>query len=211
MHSVNYGSDVIIKRLILLLYAVAAYNSYCQKSAVKCDDIVVYTIRKATIRDQQQLKLLYQKVSLQGGLARTYDEITDAYIEKNLRHGIENGLALVVEYDSRLIGSMIKYKLEPAVFSHVLAEGSILIDPAFQGKGIGTKLIATFLKEVQQNHPDVLRVEITARESNSAIKLYKKLGFRREGRFEGRIRGVSGKLEPIFQWFGSIPLFYGVI
>jgi putative acetyltransferase len=77
----------------------------------------------------------------------------------------------------------------------VLAEGSIIVDPDFQGKGVGSHLIASFLKEVEGDHPEILRVEIIARESNPAIKLYEKMGFKKEGRFEGRIQGVNGALE----------------
>jgi ribosomal protein S18 acetylase RimI-like enzyme len=139
---------------------------------------------------------LYRRVaSVPGGLARTQDEITPAYVEKLLHNGVDRGLALVVECEGRLIGSMIKYRLEPKVFSHVLTEGSILVDPDYQGRGIGSTLIKSFLKEVEDKFPDILRVEIIARESNPAINVYKRLGFKQEGRFEGRILGVNGALE----------------
>lgn len=155
-----------------------------------------YIIRKATMDDEQALKKLYKKVAaIPGGLARTEHEITYAYIHKTLLAGVERGLALVVEKDNALIGSMIKYRLEPKIFSHVLADGSILIDPDYQGKGIGSQLISQFLQEIQDHHPDILRVEIIARESNPALKLYEKLGFKQEGRFEKRIQGVHGNLE----------------
>lgn len=155
-----------------------------------------YILRKATMQDALALKKLYKKVAaIPGGLARTEHEITDTYIHKTLSNGVERGLALVVENQGALIGSMIKYRLEPKIFSHVLAEGSILVDPEYQGKGIGSKLISQFLQEIQNHCPDILRVEIIARESNPALKLYKKLGFREEGRFENRIQSVNGNLE----------------
>ena len=62
-------------------------------------------------------------------------------------------------------------------------------------KGIGSKLITAFLQEIQDNHPDILRVEIIARESNPALKLYEKIGFKKEGRCEYRIRGIHGNFE----------------
>jgi putative acetyltransferase len=152
--------------------------------------------RAARMEDKEMLKALYQRVAaIPGGLARTEEEITDEYVDKVLSHGINCGIALVVEYENRLIGSMIKYRLGPKIFSHVLAEGSIIVDPDFQGKGVGSHLIASFLKEVEGDHPEILRVEIIARESNPAIKLYEKMGFKKEGRFEGRIQGVNGALE----------------
>ena len=76
-----------------------------------------------------------------------------------------------------------------------MTDGSILIDPDYQGQGIGSKLILAFLQEIQEKHPDILRVEIIARESNPALKLYEKMGFKKEGRFENRIQGVNGNLE----------------
>lgn len=157
---------------------------------------VKYLLRKAQIQDKDKLKTLYKRVAaIPGGLARTENEITDEYIDKILSNGINHGIALVVEHNNALIGSMIKYRLEPEIFSHVLMEGSIIVDPAFHGKGIGSHMITTFLKEVEQEHPEILRVEIIARESNPAIKLYEKMRFKREGRFEGRIKGINGTLE----------------
>lgn len=157
---------------------------------------VKYLIRKAQIQDKNKLKTLYKRVAtIPGGLARTEKEITDEYIDKILSNGVNRGIALVVEHNDALIGSMIKYRLEPEIFSHVLAEGSIIVDPAFHGKGIGSHMITTFLKKIEQEHPDILRVEIIARESNPAIKLYEKMGFKKEGRFERRIKGVNGTFE----------------
>ncbi|MDP3788530.1 MAG: GNAT family N-acetyltransferase [Candidatus Chromulinivorax sp.] len=181
---------------LILVGILYNYNAQGCKDKKYRASLQNYTIRKATMDDEQALKKMYKKVAaIPGGLARTEYEITDAYIHKTLSAGVERGLALVVEKDNALIGSMIKYRLEPKIFSHVLADGSILIDPDYQGKGIGSKLISQFLQEIQNHHPDILRVEIIARESNQALKLYEKLGFKQEGRFEKRIQGIHGKLE----------------
>jgi len=176
------------KSLLLLLFSVSINAMEVSK--------INYIIRKATMQDENNLSILYKKVaSAPGGLARTEDEITENYVHKTLYNGVHNGLALVVEHEERIIGCMIKYHLEPKTFSHVLAEGSVLIDPGFQGKGIGGNLITTFLKEIETNHPNILRVEIIARESNPAIKLYERLQFKKEGRFEQRIKGINQKFE----------------
>lgn len=152
-------------------------------------------IRMASLHDKEKLKSLYQNVAaIPGGLARTKDEITDDYIDQKLSNGL-NGLFLVAEHDNKLIGAMVTYRLGLKVFDHILGESSILVDPDFQGIGIGSKIISTFLKEVEENHPEILRVELIARESNPAIKLYEKLGFKKEGRFERRICGIDNKFE----------------
>ena len=202
MRLVHYGITMIIKKtfsvLLFLVYSFYLYSSelFFNPKSFNIDSGVSYIIRKATIQDKENLRILYQKVaSILGGLTRTHEEITEDYINKVLLNGINNGLALVAEYKGKLIGSMIKYKLEPKVFSHVLTEGSILIDPDFQGKGVGSNLILIFLKEIEENYTEILRVEVIARESNQAIKLYEKLGFKREGRLEQRIKGINGKLE----------------
>ncbi len=156
-----------------------------------------YKIRKGKLDDREGLKQLYKKVAATpGGLARTVEEITDAYIAKALESGVKNGIMFVADLHGKVIGSIIKYKLEPAVFSHVLTDGSILVDPEYQRKGIGEALITSLQNEVKNHHPEIYRVEIIARESNPAIKgLYARTGFVKEGEFKGRIKGVNGKLE----------------
>lgn len=197
---ITYFVEACILFFAIYLFMQVIQFSYVakhqQSHQTQLSTIQDCVIRKATMNDEQALKKLYIKVAkIPGGLARTDNEITDAYIHKTLSSGINRGLALVVENHDLIIGSMIKYKLEPKVFSHVLTEGSILIDPDYQGKGIGSKLISQFLQEVQNHYPDILRVEIIARESNPALKLYERLGFKQEGRFEKRIQGIHGNFE----------------
>ncbi len=183
----------LIFMFITVLSSNFVVTSVTEKQIKKLD----YRIRKAEVTDEQQLKKLYQEVAkTPGGLARTVEEITDEYVHKTLLNSIEKGLGLVVELDGKLIGSMMKYRLEPKVFSHVLTEGSVLVHPDYQGKGVGTNLMQSFVHEIIENYPDVLRIELIARESNPAIKgLYEKQGFKREGSMKGRIRGVDGKFE----------------
>lgn len=71
-----------------------------------------------------------------------------------------------------------------------------MVDLDFQRCGIGEALIKNLQDEIKNNRPDIYRVEIIDRESNPAIKeLYARMGFKEEGHFEGRIKGVSGKFE----------------
>lgn len=181
--------------------AIISMNIFAQQQ-------VPYVIRKAEFSDKDQLMALYKRTTaIPGRLARTPAEITDEYITDLLEHGIKQGLMLVVESNGLLIGAMTKYKVEPRAFAHVLTSGNILVDPTFQGKGIGTHLIQTFLREIEEHHQDVLRVEILARESNPALNLYKRLGFREEGRFEKRTRAKDGSLEADIQLVWMNPYF----
>jgi len=165
-------------------------------------------IRKATLEDIRKIFELYKTVSkVIGGLARTETEITKAYVEHFTRKAFENGLQFIVVdrlNEDKVIAEIHCYKLEPEVFKHILSELTIAVDPDFQGKGLGKKLFQTLLAEVQSNRPEILRVELIARETNSkAIQLYEKLGFRIEGRFEKRIsnNGTSFEADIPMAWF----------
>lgn len=158
--------------------------------------VIDYTIRHVTEKDKDNLKNLYLAVaSSPGYLIRLPEEITDNYIDNILHAGLERGLALIVELRGEIIGSMIKYRSEVKAFSHVLTEGSILVHPDYQRKGIGSQLIKTFLDEVIQKHSDILRIELITRESNPAIKLYERYGFVQEGRLRGKVKNQQGFFE----------------
>lgn len=69
-------------------------------------------------------------------------------------------------------------------------------------------LFSALLSEVEQNHLQILRVELLARESNQrAIRFYESLGFHLEGRLEKRIRSVDGGFEADLSmaWLRSTP------
>lgn len=72
----------------------------------------------------------------------------------------------------------------------------IAVHPEAQGRGVGRLLFTRLLGIVARDSPAIVRVELIARESNAhAIALYESVGFRREGRFEARVRSVDGGLE----------------
>lgn len=157
-------------------------------------------IRTAAIEDLDLLQTLYREVSRQGtGLARSENEITNDYVRNFLSNSIESGLILVAEHPDNadiLIGEMHAFTPGPAVFKHVLSGLTIAVHPEFQGKKIGRTLFTIFLEEVGLNRPDIGRVELIARESNTrAIKFYQSFGFRIEGRMEMRIKTPDGNYE----------------
>ncbi len=131
-----------------------------------------------------------------GGLARTEDEISGEYVNSFLKKSEKTGLSLIA-YDSlTIVGEIHAYRLDPKVFSHVLSELTIAVHPDFQGIGVGRLLFEGFLSEIETNRPDILRVELIARESNlKAIRFYESLGFKQEGRFEQRIDRGDGTFE----------------
>ncbi len=154
-------------------------------------------IRAATLSDLNLIAKLYQAVAvIPGGIARQADEITWEYVENNLSKSLQNGICLVAEEDNQVVAEIHSFKLVPKVFDHVLSELTIVVHPDCQGKGIGKEIFTTFLQEVKTNRPEILRVELIARESNEkAINFYQKIGFRIEGKLENRISNPDGTFE----------------
>lgn len=159
-----------------------------------------WNVRKTNTDDAEKILSLYKTVAKNsGGIAREEDEVTKQYIEHNVQKSLQSGIGLVVEHPQHtqvLIGEIHTYKLEPRVFSHVLSELTIAVHPEFQGKGIGRILFEHLLLQVESSYPDILRIELIARESNTkAIAFYQKIGFSVEGRFERRINAKNGHFE----------------
>lgn len=154
-------------------------------------------IRTATVYDLNGIKSLYLRVAEnEGGIARLESEITDDYISGFLRKSLTKGIILVAESDNQIVGEIHAYSPGIQVFDHVFSELTIVVDPDFQGTGIGKKLFTTLLKKVENEFPDIARVELIARESNTkAIRFYESIGFKIEGRFEMRIKSSNGKFE----------------
>jgi ribosomal protein S18 acetylase RimI-like enzyme len=150
-------------------------------------------IRTAEISDLPKIKKLYETVAASGdGIARVPHEITDAYVENFLTKSISTGVIIVAEHPGNveeLVAEIHAYSPGIEVFQHVLADLTLVVHPAFQGKKLGRTLFTIFLEEIGLNRHDIGRVELVARESNhKAIKLYQSLGFRIEGRMEMRIK-----------------------
>jgi ribosomal protein S18 acetylase RimI-like enzyme len=157
------------------------------------------TVRKATLLDKSKLFNLYQIVSQQeGGIARIQNEITEDWLMNCMLKSLENGVMLVVPHPEKdeLIAEIHTYGSGLKVFNHVFGDLTIVVNPAFQGTGVGRMIFVKLLEEVTLNHPEVLRVELIVRESNKrAIAFYEKIGFVQEGRMERRIHGINGELE----------------
>lgn len=152
-------------------------------------------IRKPTPMDVPGILALYQSVAaIEGGLARTVSEITEGYVSHNLEQSAARGLCLIAEVQGCIVAEIHAYRPVPSAFSHVLSELTLAVHPECQGQGVGRRLFQAFLDEVRDAQPDILRVELIARESNArALRLYESLGFRVEGRLEGRIRTSAGE------------------
>lgn len=155
--------------------------------------------RPATLEDKHRLLVLYREVAtLSGGIIREASEITEEYVDKLVRNSLAGGMIFVVDDagGDRLIGEIHTYKPALKALSHVLEHLTVVVHPDFQRKGIGRALFTTMLDKVRSEHPEILRVELIAKESNhAALSLYSSLGFIEEGRMINRIRRPDGSLE----------------
>ncbi|RSK42475.1 GNAT family N-acetyltransferase [Hymenobacter perfusus] len=152
------------------------------------------TIRPFTLQDAPAIRQLYQRVSAEsGGLARQPEEITEEYVHHFLTRSLDKGVGLVAERNGELVAEIHAYQAGLQIFAHVLGDLTVAIDVSAQGQGLGRRLFTELLSQTKARFPEVSRVELLVRESNTrAIALYEKLGFRQEGRFEGRVAGAQG-------------------
>jgi len=155
--------------------------------------------RPATLNDKFKILALYREVaSRPHGLVREAQEITEEYVDKFLGNSLADGIILVVDdgEGAGLIGEIDTYKPSLQALSHVLEHLTVAVHPSFQRRGVGRALFVAMLDKVRSDHPEVLRVELIAKESNhAAISLYKSLGFVGEGRMEKRIKKPDGSFE----------------
>ena len=140
---------------------------------------------------------LYRSTATAGsGLARTPDEMTMEYICGFVHKSLERGIIIVAELENKIIGEIHCYTPGLDIFAHVLGDLTIAVHPQYQHQGIGRNIFNTLLHEVETQRPDILRVELVARESNTkALALYESLGFVIEGRFRKRIPVPGGGFE----------------
>lgn len=165
-----------------------------------------FSIRKALKTDLSAIIGLYREVAEEeGGLARNSEEITTEYIQYTFDKARHAGEMYVIEErgSQQVVAEIHAYKLVPRVFRHVLSELTIVVHPEYRTYGLGSMLFQHFLDEISTHRSDIYRVELIARESNKkAISLYERLGFKKEGRLEGRIWNEQGELE------ADIPMFW---
>lgn len=156
-----------------------------------------FIVSNGNLEDIDKIAELYWQVAaIEGGLARTAEEISREYIENFVSKAVAGGITVVARQDEKIIGEIHSYALGPKVFAHVLGELTIAVHPDFQGLGVGKALFTELMRQVAEDRPDILRVELIARESNGkAIEFYKKLGFEIEGKMTNRIRSVGGGFE----------------
>ncbi len=160
-------------------------------------------IRRSNLIDIPLIEQLYKNVAaVKGGLARTESEISREYVEHFVSKSIVNGIQFVAtDSDTNtIVGEIHCFGTGISTFAHVLGDLTIAVHPEFQGQGIGKLLFEELLNDVRTNRPNILRIELIARESNErALRFYATLGFQQEGRLVKRIKSVDGGFEDDIQ------------
>ena len=154
-------------------------------------------LRKALSNDHARIMQLYRDVAtVPDGIARTPDEVTDAYVSGFMHKALADGIELVCELDGNIVGEIHASRIGIASLGHLLTDLTIAVAPSAQGKGVGRRLFQALLDEVTNNMPHITRVELYARESNvRARALYASLGFVEEGRLRARVNNARGEPE----------------
>lgn len=164
--------------------------------AVTTRDGVV--LRATELADAPAVLDLYRAAAAApGGLARAPEEMDLAYVEGFLRKARAEGVALSIwSSTGEVVGEIHASRMGPRQFQHVLTDLTVAVHPQAQGQGFGRRLFTGLFAEADRLTPKVTRIELMAREGNTeAIRLYERLGFSVEGRFERRVRLPDGKLE----------------
>ena len=159
---------------------------------------VLPLLRRARLDDAADILLLYRRVAqVPGGLERLAHEIDEAYVNRFVERAHVCGIEmLAIDPELGLVGEIHASPSPLHVFSHVLTDLTIAVDPIAQGRGVGRRLFEALLEQVRTAHPEILRVELIASASNRrAISLYTSLGFEQEGEMRGRIRTPEGGFE----------------
>lgn len=151
-------------------------------------------IRTATTADLDGVLALHKAAAVApGGLARSPDEITPAYVEAAL--GAEVCLVAVAA-DGVIVGEIHARRESPSLFAHVLGGLTVAVHPDRHGQGVGSKLFEVLIARARTLDPPILRIELAAGAGNpGAVRLYERLGFRHEGRQVARGRYPDGRLE----------------
>lgn len=132
----------------------------------------------------------------EGGLGRLPDEMDLPWMEEALSGALEGGIALGAWDGEQLVGVIKASRMPSVQFQHVLWDLTVAVAPEAQGRGTGYRLFSALLAEASALEPRVERIELVVREGlTHAIRLYERVGFRQEGRFERRFRLADGTYE----------------
>lgn len=139
-------------------------------------------IRKAERKDLEELLEIYNDEVINGVATldlnpKTMQEWEQWFFE----HNIDNHPLIVAELDNRVAGyaSLSTYREKEAYCSTV--ELSVYVASAFQGLGVGTKLLQSILEEARKDENTHVVVSVITAGNEVSRKLHEKFGFTYSG------------------------------
>ena len=119
-------------------------------------------------------------------------------ISNTIYNGVRRGVCIsFAENAGKIVGEIHCYPPTPrTLFAQRLVRFDDRSRSRLSRPWRGSRDLHTVLETVQQTRPEILRVELIARESNQkAIAFYQSLGLRHRRRNEGRIHRPDGEFE----------------
>lgn len=151
---------------------------------------MIVTIRHAKIEDAHVIAEAEREIAKQPGFFCSQpSELTDENVINTISSfkKSKTGVYLVAEYQNKIVGHAFlePYKLKS--LSHI-ADLNIAVYLGWQRKGVGKKLLEHLIEWAKSS--DILeKIQLNVRASNgSAISLYRKMGFREEGKIKNRVK-----------------------
>ena len=130
------------------------------------------------------------------------DELIAESFERKLVELSKIGRYIVAEKDGKIVGHAFLDPMPLEAIAHVFRL-NIVVHPGFLGQGVGEALMRDLMDWARRT-PRVGKIELLVRATNErAIRLYSKLGFVEEGRFQKRVRLPDGGLvdDIAMAWF----------
>lgn len=156
-------------------------------------------IRKARIEDAERLAQAERKIAEEPGyLCSLPMELTPDRFAETIQETEDGkrGIYLVATLDDLVVGHGSLIRLPLSSLRHI-AQLTIVVHPDSQGKGIGNRLMEALIAWAE-NNPEIEKLELNVRAVNErALHLYKKWGFRQEGRLAEHLKTRDGYIDEI--------------
>jgi len=140
-------------------------------------------IRSATPADSEAICALYNPYVLETTITFEEAAISPAEMENRIRETLPSLPWLLWEQDGSISGYAHASKWEGRCAYRRSAEVTVYLDPAFTGRGIGSKLYHALLADLRERgfHTAIGGIALP---NPASIALHQRLGFRRVAHFE---------------------------
>jgi L-amino acid N-acyltransferase YncA len=158
-------------------------------------------IRPATEADCDAIWKIFHEVIAPGD---TYVFVPDTSREDALAYWFQSGnQAYVADQDRHVVGTYILKANRPDLGSHV-ANASFMVAPAARGQGVGRAMGEHCLAEARRIGFRAMQFNFVVSTNESAIRLWKQLGFEIVGTLPGAFRHPKNGFVDVYVMFRSL-------